>query len=234
MPGKPLKRTCRFLPATDALVVAVLKHRGQRWRANLVARVEPGLDPDARVLAVFDWLGQWFANPGFRGCAWGNAHGELRPSSEAVLAEVRSHKQAFHDQIAVWAHAAGVPVAEQVFLLAEGVLATAGIMGDPEPARHARADVAAMLDAPRSLATSSTTPCGGAVPAVREGLRSLRPRKKLSRFEMPGPGGCAPEVADECDRRDRPGSRRRRLAGAGECLVSPALEPGRSAVAIPW
>ena len=25
--------------------------------------------PDERVLAVFDWLHQWFGEPGFRGCA---------------------------------------------------------------------------------------------------------------------------------------------------------------------
>ncbi|HJQ47266.1 MAG TPA: TetR/AcrR family transcriptional regulator [Amycolatopsis sp.] len=155
--GLPLKRIYRFFPAKDELVVSVLKRRDQRWRANLAAHVEQVLDPDARVLAVFDWLGQWFAEPGFRGCAWVNAHGELGASSEAVLAEVRSHKQAFHDQIATWVHATGVPVVEPVFLLAEGAVVTAGITGDPAPARHARAAVATMLDAPRSPATPSPT-----------------------------------------------------------------------------
>ncbi|MDE1686084.1 hypothetical protein [Streptomyces neyagawaensis] len=40
-----------------------------------------------------------------------------------------------------------VPVAEPVFLLAEGAIVTAGISGDPAPAHHARAAVAALLGA---------------------------------------------------------------------------------------
>jgi hypothetical protein len=65
-----------------------------------------------------------------------------------VLAEVRSHKRAFHDQIAAWVHATGVPVAEPVCLLAEGAIVTAGISGDPAPARHARPAVTTLLGTP--------------------------------------------------------------------------------------
>lgn len=144
----PLKRIYRFVPAKEDLVVAVLHRRDQRWRASLTAHVERVADPRERVLAIFDWLAEWFAEPGFRGCAWINAHGELGPSSEAVLAEARSHKQAFHDQIAAWVHATGIPVAEPVFLLAEGAIVTAGITGDPTPARHAREAVATLLGTP--------------------------------------------------------------------------------------
>ena len=146
--GLPLKRIYRFFAAKEDLVVAMLKRRDQRWRGNLAAHVEQVPDPRERVLAIFDWLAEWFAEPGFRGCAWINAYGELGASSEAVLAEVRSHKQAFHDQIAVWVHAGGLPVAEPVFLLAEGAIVTAGISGDPTPARHARAAVATLLGTP--------------------------------------------------------------------------------------
>lgn len=146
--GLPLKRIYRFFAAKEGLVVAMLKRRDQRWRGDLAAHVEQVPDPRERVLAVFDWLAEWFAQPGFRGCAWVNAHGELGSSSEAVRSEVRSHKQAFHDQIAMWVHATGVPVVEPVFLLAEGAIVTAGISGDPAPARHARAAVATLLGTP--------------------------------------------------------------------------------------
>ncbi|MFD7867883.1 TetR/AcrR family transcriptional regulator [Streptomyces sp. NPDC059783] len=143
--GLPLKRIYRFFPAKEDLVVAVLERRDRRWRGALAAYVEEVPDPRERVLAVFDWLAAWFAEPGFRGCAWINAHGELGTSSEAVLTEVRTHKQAFHDQIADWTLAAGLPAAEPVLLLAEGAIVTAGITGDPAPARHARAAVAMLL-----------------------------------------------------------------------------------------
>ncbi|THA77698.1 TetR/AcrR family transcriptional regulator [Streptomyces sp. A0642] len=143
--GLPLKRIYRFFSAKEDLVVAMLKRRDQRWRGNLASHVEQVPDPRERVLAIFDWLSGWFAEPGFRGCAWINAYGEFGPSSEAVLAEVRAHKQAFRDQIAVWVHATGLPVTEPVFLLAEGAIVTAGISGDPAAARHARAAVATLL-----------------------------------------------------------------------------------------
>ncbi|GAA3430176.1 TetR/AcrR family transcriptional regulator [Streptosporangium sandarakinum] len=144
----PLKRIYRLFAAKEDLVVAMLRRRDQRWRRSLADRVEQVADPRERVLAVFDWLTDWFAEPGFRGCVWINAHGELGSSSEAVLAEVRSHKQAFHDQIAAWVHAAGTSAAEPIFLLAEGAIVTAGISGDPAPARHARAAAAMLLGTP--------------------------------------------------------------------------------------
>jgi len=146
--GLPLQRIYRFFAGKEDLVVAVLKRRDQRWRGSLCAHVEQVRDHRERVLALFDWLAEWFAEPGFRGCAWINAHGELGPSSEAVLAEVRSHKQAFHDQVAVWVRATGLPVAEPIVLLAEGAIVTAGISGDPAPARHARAAAATLLGMP--------------------------------------------------------------------------------------
>ncbi|MFD3825409.1 TetR/AcrR family transcriptional regulator [Streptomyces sp. NPDC058625] len=146
--GLPLKRIYRLFAAKEDLAVAMLKRRDRRWRGSLAAHVEQVPDPRERVLAVFDWLAEWFAEPGFRGCVRVNAHGELGSSSEAVLAEVRSHKRAFHDQIAVWVHAAGAPVAEPVLLLAEGAIVTAGITGDPAPARHARAAAATLLGTP--------------------------------------------------------------------------------------
>ncbi|TXS48991.1 TetR/AcrR family transcriptional regulator [Streptomyces sp. OR43] len=146
--GLPLKRIYGFFPSKEDLVVAVLQRRDHRWRGDLTAHVEQVQDPRERVLAVFDWLAEWFSEPGFRGCAWVNAYGELGPSSEAVLNEVRSHKRAFRAQVTAWVDATGVHVADQVFLLAEGAVVTAGISGDPAPARHARAAAATLLGAP--------------------------------------------------------------------------------------
>ncbi|MBL1081382.1 TetR/AcrR family transcriptional regulator [Streptomyces actinomycinicus] len=143
--GLPLKRIYRLFATKEDLVVAMLRRRDRRWRGDLAARVESVPDPRERVLAVFDWLGEWFAQPGFRGCAWINAHGELGASSEPVRAEVRSHKQAFHDQLAAWVRATGTQPCEPVFLLAEGAIVTAGITGDPAAAAQARAAVERLL-----------------------------------------------------------------------------------------
>ncbi|MFC8722377.1 TetR/AcrR family transcriptional regulator, partial [Kitasatospora sp. NPDC057198] len=144
--GLPLKRIYRLHPAKDDLVVAVLRRRDRRWRARLSAAVEAEREPRARLLAAFDWLGGWFAEPGYRGCAWINAFGELGPASPAVLAEVRAHKAAFHAQLTDWARAAGLADPSPVPLLAEGAIVTAAITDDPAPARRARAAVEALLD----------------------------------------------------------------------------------------
>ncbi|MER5476392.1 TetR/AcrR family transcriptional regulator [Streptomyces sp. NPDC002734] len=158
----PLKRIYRLFPTKEDLVVAMLRRRDLRWRASLAARVEQVTDPRERVLTVFDWLADWFAEPGFRGCAWINAHGELGSSSPAVLAEVLSHKRAFRAQLAEWVRAAGAPdAADAVFLLAEGAVVTAGITGDPASARQARSAVAALL----AQQGGETTDPSGSAPA---------------------------------------------------------------------
>lgn len=136
--GLSLKRIYAMFTTKDDLVVAVLRRRDRRWRTGLVDYVERFEEPIERVLAVFDWLGDWFGEPGFRGCAWINIHGELGPTSDAVLDEVRSHKRAFRDHVTAWVRATGVDAAEAIYLLAEGAIVTAGIDGDPAPARWAR------------------------------------------------------------------------------------------------
>ena len=136
--GIALKRIYGLFATKEELLVAVLQRRDRRWRGNLAAYVEQHEDPRERVLAVFDWLGQWFAEPDFRGCAWINTYGELGATSPAVLTEVRAHKQAFHDQIADWVGAATTAPAEPLCLLAEGAIVTAAITGDITAAQRAR------------------------------------------------------------------------------------------------
>lgn len=144
--GLPLKRIYALFATKEALIIAVLQRRDRRWRASLVGYVEQFLDPRERVLAVFDWLEQWFAEPSFRGCAWINAYGELGPASPAVLDEVRAHKKAFHDQIKTWVAATGDVPHEPVCLLAEGAIVTAAIAAHQQPAWDARVAVEILLD----------------------------------------------------------------------------------------
>ncbi|WP_067898810.1 TetR/AcrR family transcriptional regulator [Nocardia vaccinii] len=143
--GMPLKRIYALFATKEDLVVAVLQRRDRRWRASLAEYVEQHEDPHERVLSLFDWLERWFAEPGFRGCAWINAYGELGSAAPAILAEVRSHKQAFHDQIAAWVRAASDAPAEPVCLLAEGAIVTASITGDARAARAGRAATRALI-----------------------------------------------------------------------------------------
>nr|WP_051799079.1 TetR/AcrR family transcriptional regulator [Streptomyces sp. NRRL S-337] len=93
--GVSLKRLYQCFPAKQDLVEAYLRRRDARWRAALAEYVDAhGEGPEGRVLAVFDWLAEWFAEPGFRGCAFLNSFGELGATSEEVAWAAREHKRA--------------------------------------------------------------------------------------------------------------------------------------------
>ncbi|MFD5515623.1 TetR/AcrR family transcriptional regulator [Streptomyces sp. NPDC127066] len=143
-----LKRLYQLFPSKERLVEAYLERRDVRWRAELAEHVDAQREPERRILAVFDWLGLWFAEPGFRGCAWINAYGELGATSERVAARARAHKTAFRAYLAGLVSAAGRPAAlgDHLFLLAEGAMVTAGITRSTEPAAQARAAAQLLLE----------------------------------------------------------------------------------------
>lgn len=149
----PLKRIYSLYGSKEDLIVAVLERRDAAWRGRLNSAAESarsrGRDP---LLAVFDWLQEWFDEPGFRGCAWINAFGELGGISPRVTRAVRAHKEAFRDDIRRMAAETGhgEPVADQIYLLAEGAITAAGIMGTSAPARTAASAARPLLD--RALA----------------------------------------------------------------------------------
>ncbi|MCI3928928.1 TetR/AcrR family transcriptional regulator [Streptomyces sp. AN091965] len=149
--GVSLKRLYQLFPSKERLVEAYLERRDVRWRRQLAAHVERHEDPERRLLAVFDWLGEWFAEPGFRGCAWINSYGELGATSEPVARQVRLHKGAFKEYLAALVAGAGLPgdLAEQLFLLAEGAMVSAGIDRAPGPAAHAARAAKALVTAAR-------------------------------------------------------------------------------------
>ncbi|MGW4099721.1 TetR/AcrR family transcriptional regulator [Mycobacterium sp. NPDC004974] len=150
--GLPLKRIYSMFPTKEDLVVAMLRRRDQRWRANLAAYTDGFDNPTRRVLAMFDWLHNWFSEPQFRGCAWINIHGELGPTSPAVLDEVRAHKEAFRQQIAaIMGSNPAADIATAIYLLAEGAIVTAGIDGNPENAHRARKAAERLLDTQHSI-----------------------------------------------------------------------------------
>lgn len=151
--GLSLKRVYQLFPAKEQIVVAYLDRRDVRWRGRLADHVSTiREDPRERILAVFDWLGQWFAEPHFRGCAWINCYGELGAVSERVADLARAHKSTFRGYLGTLVADADLPetTAEHLYLLAEGAMVTAGIFGRPESAVHARAAAALLISRPAS------------------------------------------------------------------------------------
>jgi AcrR family transcriptional regulator len=79
----------RHFPSKNDLVLAFLDYRHQRWMAwfhESLAR--HGGTP----LALVQAMAEWFASPGFRGCAFLNTSGELGGAVPEVLAITRRHK----------------------------------------------------------------------------------------------------------------------------------------------
>ncbi|MGD9991349.1 TetR/AcrR family transcriptional regulator [Pseudonocardia sp.] len=152
--GVSMRRLYQLYPSKEHLVAAYLDARDVRWRGRVEAHVDAaGDDPGDRLLAVFDWLGLWFAEDDFRGCAFINAFGEIGGESPLVLAAVRRHKDLFRDYLLDLARAfptdAPQPLAAAVTLLAEGAMTAAAIGTDPDAAAHAKAAARTLMDAAR-------------------------------------------------------------------------------------
>jgi AcrR family transcriptional regulator len=158
--GVSLKRLYQLFPAKELLVEGYLERRDVRWRQRLAEHVERYDEPERRIEAVFEWLKSWFGEPGFRGCAWINSFGELGATSPRVAAQVRAHKTAFRDWLAGLVSAAGLPadLTDQLFLLAEGAMVTAGITRDTRPAAQAGAAARALIAAGRQGPSSPSRP----------------------------------------------------------------------------
>lgn len=150
--GVSLARLYELFPSKQHLVEGYLRARDERWRRRLreyVDEVAGQREPHERLLAVFDWLGLWFAEPGFHGCGFINAWAEASPEDTLVMAAVREHKTAFRDYLTdLAAERQSHSVLEQLYLLAEGAIVTAAIAHRPQAAADAHAAVANLLGPP--------------------------------------------------------------------------------------
>ncbi|MGY0466344.1 TetR/AcrR family transcriptional regulator [Kitasatospora sp. cg17-2] len=140
--GVTLRRLYQLFPSKEELVEAYLERRDRRWLAELADHVDAvGGTPAERVLAVYDWLADWFARPGFRGCAFVNSYGELGATAPGVAAVARRHKEALRDYLGGLAEDADCPPGTGVHLalLTEGAITLATLTGTPDPAAEAGA-----------------------------------------------------------------------------------------------
>lgn len=146
--GVSLKRIYSLYASKDEVIEAVLRHRSQRWDAGVAEAAESAQTPRDKVLAVFDFLDDWFREPDFRGCAFINAFGELGTNSPRVAGAVRTQKLAFRQYIADLTREVGASddVAAQIAILAEGAQVSAAILGDPGIAATARRAAEVLLD----------------------------------------------------------------------------------------
>ena len=161
--GVSLKKTYQLFPSKDVIVEQVLRRRNNAWTRGILARAELEPTPRGKLLAIYDFLSDWFVENDFRGCAFINSFGELGATAPTVAQAARDHKSSFQAYVAALAQEAGAPssLAPQLVLLAEGAQTTAAILGTPDAAAHARAAASTLIDA--SLSARVVSP--EAIPA---------------------------------------------------------------------
>ncbi len=86
----------RHFPSKDDLVRAFLDHRHHLWMGWFVDALgrhgAAGTRPGAGMAALAAALGEWFASPAFRGCAFVNTVAELGGTLPDAVSAARRHK----------------------------------------------------------------------------------------------------------------------------------------------
>lgn len=142
----------RHFPGKDELVAAYLqRHHERRLQEWVDALGEPGAAPRDRLLGLFDWLGEWFASPEFRGCRFINTRLQLTDPSHPAHAIPQRHKEEIRLLLSEIAAAGGASdpseLGHELILLVDGAVVHALLEGTATPARRAKALAAVALDA---------------------------------------------------------------------------------------
>jgi AcrR family transcriptional regulator len=145
--GVSLKRLYRLYPAKDQLAEACLRRRADAFHAALAVRAGEQASPRDGILAIFEYLHEWFVEPDFRGCAFINAFGEAHGGG--VSQSIADQKRDLEALLGGLVAAAGGPdtLARQLVIVINGAMVTAAILGDPEVALQAKDTARALLDA---------------------------------------------------------------------------------------
>ena len=132
----------RHFPSKDALTLAFLEQREERWTYGWVAAEARlrGATPEEQLLAIFDAFDEWFRQDGFEACSFinvllemGNGH-PAGNASVRYLANVRTFVQSLADEAGLRETEA---FAHSWHILMKGSIVAAS-EGDAEAAKRAQ------------------------------------------------------------------------------------------------
>jgi len=140
----------KHFKSKDELILAVLRRRDEQFRNDFMRAVERlGKSPRDRLLAIFDVLGNWFAERTFSGCMFINASAEFAPRDNPIHRASGEHKTLMQRYITelVEATAASAPdeLAASLMLLAEGAIVMAYVADDDKAAIRAKSAAEALI-----------------------------------------------------------------------------------------
>ena len=118
----------------EDLILAVLRLRDEEFRNLFVRQIEEKANtPKGRLLAVFDVLSDWIEGRDFYSCMFIKATSEFQDPKHPIHIASAEHKRQILGHIQKLAEEAGVKnpklLARQLFILTEGELVTAFILG---------------------------------------------------------------------------------------------------------
>jgi len=147
------KRTLyRHFPSKDDLILEVMQHRARQWLSWFEDAVtSKGGTAKERLLATFDVLQGWYANPDFRGCPFINAVLEIADASHPAHQVSVRLRETIRTYIMQLATEAGVrdpaSFSQQYLLLIGGASLMATIEENPIGAQYARKVLSVLIDA---------------------------------------------------------------------------------------
>lgn len=140
----------------DDLIVATLKLRDEHIRSWLFQRMTELADtPREQLIAMFDALDEWFAQPDFHGCMFAKACSEFQDPDHPINREASDHVAKLAAQLAEIAARAGLPgpqdLARRLSLLKEGAVVLATMGREGRPALEAKAIATSIVEAAEAV-----------------------------------------------------------------------------------
>jgi AcrR family transcriptional regulator len=146
------KRTLyRHFPSKDDLICAVMQHQAAQWISWFEAAVaDKGGTAKERLLATFDVLQAWYAQPDFWGCPFINAVLEIADASHPAHHISTQLRETIRLYIMQLASEAGIhdpaSFSQQYLLLIGGASLMATIEGKSIGAQYAQNALAVLID----------------------------------------------------------------------------------------
>lgn len=150
--GVAKKTLYHHFASKDELIVTLLAERAAAVLGTLDARVShAGPKPEARFVAVFDWLCDWVGEPGFNGCAFARALSEFPGEKHPVHQAAWRFKAEIHRRLVALAGECGAKrparLADAAQLLMEGAIVVAHGSGRRDTAVAAKTAAQILLAA---------------------------------------------------------------------------------------
>jgi AcrR family transcriptional regulator len=133
----------------DELIKEYLLGRHAAWAARIDAAIAAEVDPEAKILTIFDVLGELFAEPDYRGCSFMNAVAEASEGGPelAAAANFRAWLHGMFDGLVAALDVQDpAALAGQFVILYDGAVAAAQMDASPAAAQTAKALAAMVLE----------------------------------------------------------------------------------------